>query len=286
VDDLASKLVEIRLSITHPQNTNKVFVLLEGKTDIKLFRKLFSRDCVDTTALNGKSKLVQALEILVAEGYLQVIGIKDADFDHLDNTPQNNNLFVTDYHDMEIEMIESNALDSVIHEFSSENCHNLFLNNMKGIIYDVAENIGYTRWIHEIENNENGRYILRFEGLNYNDFIDVKSCDLKFDLDLFLTNIITHSTNCPLSKEDLIHKIDALKVYSVNKRQLCNGHDLTKLISMIFSTRENSDKRNINQEKIEEAFRLSFHFDDFKQTNLFQNLNLWCQTNDYQIFCT
>ena len=105
-------------------------------------------------------------------------------------------------------------------------------------------------------------------------------------MDLFLTNIITHSTNCPLSKEDLIHKIDALKVYSVNKRQLCNGHDLTKLISMIFSTRENSDKRNINQEKIEEAFRLSFHFDDFKQTNLFQNLNLWCQTNDYQIFCT
>ena len=55
---------------------------------------------------------------------------------------------------------------------------------------------------------------------------------------------------------------------------------------MIFSTRENSDKRNINQEKIEEAFRLSFHFDDFKQTNLFQNLNSWCQTNDYQIFCT
>ena len=286
VDNLVTKLVEIRLLISHPQNKDKVFVLLEGRTDIKLFRKLFSSDCVDINELNGKPKLVEALETLLAEDNLQVIGIKDADFEYLDNTPQINNLFVTDYHDMEIEMIESQALNSVIHEHSSENCHNSFLNNMKGNIYSIAENIGYTRWINEIENNQNGQYILRFKGLNFNDFIEVKSCNLEFNLDYFLESLLAHSIDCPMDKNDLIQKINELKEYSADKRQLCNGHDLTQLISMFFSSRENRDRGNINQDKIEEGLRLSYHFDDFKQTHLFQNLTSWSQTNNKQIFCT
>ena len=31
------KLTELRLAISHPNNKRMVFVLLEGKTDIKLF---------------------------------------------------------------------------------------------------------------------------------------------------------------------------------------------------------------------------------------------------------
>ena len=285
-DNLVTKLVEIRLLISHPQNKDKVFVLLEGRTDIKLFRKLFSSASVDINELNGKPKLVEALETLLAEGNLQVIGITDADFDHLDNTPQINNLFVTDYHDMEIEMIESKALESIIHEFSSEKCHDSLLDNMKEIIYSIAENIGYTRWINETENNLNGQYVLRFKGLKFKDFIEVKTCNIEFNLDSFLTSLLTHSTDCPIDKNDLIQKINELKEHSADKRQLCNGHDLTQLISMFFSTRENRERGNINQDKIEEGLRLSYHFDDFKQSNLFRNLTSWCQTNNQKIFCT
>ena len=169
--NLETKLVEIRLSIKYPQNKDKVFVLLEGKTDIKLFRKIFSNNYTDTSSLNGKDKVMEALQTLHSENFTQVIGIKDADFEYLENAPSIDNLFITDYHDMEIEMIESNALNSIINEFSSNECHTSLLSNLKDNIYNISLEIGYARWYNEKEKTKNGNHILRFEGLNFNNFI-------------------------------------------------------------------------------------------------------------------
>ena len=80
---LAQKLTEIRLSITHPNNVNKAFILLEGDSDIKLFRSLFLDSSTDTTKLDGKDMAINALVELNKEYSSKVVAIVDADFDHL-----------------------------------------------------------------------------------------------------------------------------------------------------------------------------------------------------------
>lgn len=280
--NLKAKLVEIRLSIKHPQNKDKVFILLEGKTDIKLFRKIFSNDYTDTSSLEGKGKVVEALQTLHNESFTQVIGVKDADFEHLENTPTIDNLFITDCHDMEIEMIESNALNAVIHEFSSissDGCYDLFLNNLKNNIYDISVEIGYARW-----HNEREKAKIKFKGLDFNKFIEVEKCKINFKMNNFLDSLLQHSPSTSTSNSELKHGINKLKVMSQDKLQISNGHDVTKLISMLFSIKDNSDKRNTNQEKIEESLRLSYKIEYFKNTKLFDRLDNWANSNSRKLF--
>lgn len=282
--ELEIKLSEIRLSIKHHANSDKVFILLEGKTDIKLFRNIFSYSYTDTTELKGKSKLKTALDILTSEGYLNIIGIKDADFDHLETPNYPNNLFMTDYHDMEVQMIESNAFNSVINEYAISDIYPTLITNLNNIIYNIAISIGYIRWFNEKEYERVGSRVLNFNGLNFNNFITIQRANLIFDIDNFLDTLLSHSNNTYLTTQNLKYEITRLQNISTDKLQVSTGHDLAKLISMLFSIIENSDKINVNQNKIEEALRLSYTIEYFKNTNLFQNLNNWANTNNYRLF--
>jgi len=285
-NQLNTKLNEIRLSKNHPSVKDKVFVLLEGKTDIKLFRNIFNPNKTYITQINGKEKLKQTLEILEDEGYSKIFGIKDSDFDNLENiTYENINLFITDYADMEIHMIESSAFESLINEFSKQDCYETFVSGLKNKLYHQALILGYLRWFNEKEFKTNGNYKLRFKGLKFNNFIEVSLCDILIDKDKFFSEILKYSKS-NLTINDLKEIINNLKTKSDDSKQICNGHDITKLLAHLFNHKGNSDKTNIKQERIEEALRLSYNFNDFKQTKLYSDLNSWQQNNNVLIFKT
>ena len=285
-EELTTKLNELRMSKNHPLMKNKVFILLEGKTDIKLFRNIFNHQTTYIEQIKGKEKVIEALEILQEEGFIKIFGIKDSDFDNLENIVYGNiNLFLTDYADMEIQMIESSAFESLINEFSHQDCYDNFLNNLKNKLYNEALNIGYLRWYNEKEFRENSSYLLRFRGLKFKEFTEVSKCNIIINVENFFTEIINHS-NSDLNNSGLILIINDLKSYSNDYLQICNGHDITTLLAYIFNHKDNSDKSNINQDRIEEALRLSYSFDDFRQTSLYNNLNNWQQEYNIQIFKT
>ena len=277
---LDSKLSEIRLSIKHPSNENKVFILLEGSTDIKLFRKFFAKDYTDTTGLDGKEKVIQALEKLIAEGYTKIIGIKDADFDHLLSIqPANNNLFITDLHDMEIQMIESNALDSLIAEYGNSSMESL---DMKEKIYQIALVIGCARYFDEKKKQEGQERDLAFDSLKFQNFIQLNNQQLLlFDEARFLSELISESKKRKLSleltNEKLKSEIESIKSETYNQQQMCSGHDLTKLLGLLFFN-------NPNGNEIEKALRLSYSLENFQITALYRNLNVWASKNNKPLF--
>ena len=79
------KLNELRLDITHPKSKGKVFVCLEGESDVKLFRKFFNLEkCKVERIPGGKFKLEECVTSLIAV-YRLIFGIRDADFLHLEN---------------------------------------------------------------------------------------------------------------------------------------------------------------------------------------------------------
>mgnify|MGYP003521747344 CR=1 FL=1 len=59
--------------------------------------------------------------------------------------PNSKNLFLTDYHDFEIEMIESISFTDIVNENSNDECHANYLVNLKDNIYSIALIIGYLR---------------------------------------------------------------------------------------------------------------------------------------------
>ncbi len=276
-NQLNTKLNEIRLSKNHPSKKDKVFVLLEGKTDINLFRNIFNTNKTYMTQINGKEKLKQALEILQDEGYSTIFGIKDSDFDNLENiTYENINLFTTDYADIEIHMIESSAFESIINEFASENCCKLFSDDLKEKLYNETINIGYIRWFNErLSKNIN------FKRLKYENFINKFECNITIDSNKLINEIINISD---LNKNETVREIGKLKSISDDYLQICNGHDITKLLAYLFNYQGNSDKTNVKQERIEEALRVAYNFNDFKKTRLYNNLNIWQQQYNIQIF--
>lgn len=275
---LDSKLSEIRLSIKHPSNKNKVFILLEGSTDIKLFRKFFAKEYTDTTGLDGKEKVIQALEKLIAEGFTKIIGIKDADFDYLLNIPPSTNLFITDLHDMEIQMIESSALDALLVEYGKINIET---HEIKEKIYPIALTIGCTRFFDEKKKHTGQERDLCFDSLKFQSFVHASNEQLIFDETKFLSELLSESTK---RKPSLELTIDALKeeiksIQSENPdlKQICSGHDLTKLLGLLLLKTPNGNE-------MEKALRLACHFNNFQATTLYTNLCSWASRYHMRLF--
>jgi len=274
-NELSSKLVAIRLILKHPSNKEKVLVLLEGETDIRLFKKLFDLNCVEVESLNGNKKVIQALQKLQEEGYRQVIGVKDADFDHLEETQRIENLFITDYHDMEVSMIESKALESLIFEYAHTQSDRLAF--LKQEVYNIAINIGYLRWF----NHKQGNNTLLFEGLNFGSFIQQGSTGVDFNQESFLKTLLEHSrnknANLLLTPQSLQETIEDLQRLSMDKLQISCGHDVTKLIAKYLL-------KNFNGNEIEKALRVAYSMEYFKNSQLYHSLWQWSQNNNKKLF--
>ena len=112
------KLNELRMDLPNPNNRGKTLVLVEGDSDIRLFRKLFDADhCKVENIPGGKFKLEDCVEELI-RSYPLVIGIRDADFEHLKSSSYSkSNMFLTDYHDIEVTML---AQKEILHAFLFE----------------------------------------------------------------------------------------------------------------------------------------------------------------------
>ena len=68
------KLNELRLDIIHPKSKGKVFVCVEGESDVRLFRKFFNLDhCKVECIPGGKFKLEECVIELV-KVYQLIIG--------------------------------------------------------------------------------------------------------------------------------------------------------------------------------------------------------------------
>lgn len=166
----SDKLTELRMDMKHDKNIGRVFVLVEGDSDVRLYQKIFRQNtCKIEGVPGGKEQLAIVLRELNTV-FTLVFGIRDADFLHLEaKSSPLSNLFLTDYHDLEIMLINSDtAFSAVVYEFvpveKQENHADLrkkFLNALKFL--------SYLRWYNEMNNGE-----LNFKGLNLGDIFDVK----------------------------------------------------------------------------------------------------------------
>jgi hypothetical protein len=155
----------IRLDWNSPIGKDLVFVLVEGDDDCKIYPKFFQKDkCRIEQVHGGYSQLETAIEKL--QQYAdRVIGIRDVDFCHItQNYIQYQNLFYTDCHDIEMTMIQNDAVfENILYEYSLQ----VESVKIKENILLESSFVGYVRYFNEIYN-----YSINFEGVAFGGIVE------------------------------------------------------------------------------------------------------------------
>lgn len=271
--DSNDKKNEIRLLFRHPLYKNKVIVIVEGKSDINLFRGLLNTQHVKLESFDGKEPLLSAMIELNSEYENRIFAICDADYIHVEGEENNyeaHSVFLTDHHDAEIMLINSCALEMYIDEYSSSETIEFLKSSLFEIAMEAAYSIGLIRWLNYQEDLG-----LRFEGINFRSFVDIKQREISINEDDLVQEVLRVSTNLAhhVTADYLIDSIRRLRDENKCCLQINCGHDVTKIISMVYQKNWASQDTNMNQRKVESALRIGFRVDEFIQTQLFIKLN-------------
>jgi hypothetical protein len=248
VNGIVGKVLEFH---QHDLRNNCVCILVEDLNDKRIFMDFFNERLAEFFDCNGRENLQKSLEILLVK-VKNVIGIRDADFCHLEKVcPHVKNLFFTDFHDIEMSILNfSEVRRKIFVGF-------LALNDMNVIwesVLQLASFMGYIRWYNE--KNDCG---ISFRGLFSNDGINASQNDHQAIIDRLNAQAKNKITE------------DMISVFIGNNKtddvfNLCNGHDVSTLLSLAVKT---------NEREFEAALYASFHSHLFAQTKLFQNILEW-----------
>lgn len=266
------KINAIRLQLRHPSGSEKVWILTEGESDQKLFSGLIdSKNARVEWVHGGLASLCKAVETLSKETK-QVIGIRDADFLHLENKSESiPSLYLTDYHDAEMMMIASDkTMASLIAEYLDVDKY-----QPKTLREEILQSIaflGYVRWY-----NHQQEVRLNFDGLALSKFIDANTLSVQVEVCL-------HEIHVRSSGKRITIKVDvirSLQAGEVDLLQLCNGHDFGKVLALFVTKRST---QGISEREVGKALRLSYTKEEFQKTTLFKSLKAWENRSNYALF--
>ncbi|QXU39999.1 DUF4435 domain-containing protein [Pedobacter sp. D749] len=269
------KLIELRLDIKHPNNHNITYVLVEGETDIRFFKKFFNVETSKVESVpGGKLKVEDCTEELLKIRD-RVIGIRDSDFINLfPKTNPKTNIFFSDWHDIEILMIyDDEVFSSILFEFTSiasDKHSDIRLNLLKSI-----REISLLKWLNEIEDLR-----LDFDSTSFHILISFKT--FQIDFDTYFDRLIKKSINAKIKDLEIVKsKIFALQIKNPDFFQLTNGHDFLKTLAHFF--REEFKHNGITDNLLGSICRLKFTADMFKKTQLRNEILKWSEMNKCQI---
>jgi len=252
-------------------NPGAAICIVEGADDKKFFKKIFDTSRCQFVVANGWEMAEALLDVLEQAGELGVLAIIDADFRRLDNIqPESPNLFLTDYHDLEISLVDSDAFEKLVAETCDMDSHpHPPPNELRAKLLKAAAPLGYLRW-HSLRAGLN----LTFAGISYSDFVDKDTLEID---EMAMARVVKNkSQRHDLRELDLVAASTTLMVPSHDLRLVCRGHDVTQIFSIglrkLFSRRTPSD---VTADRLEMVLRAAYSIVHFAASALCDALRRW-----------
>ncbi|EOC0014112.1 DUF4435 domain-containing protein [Cronobacter sakazakii] len=267
-------LSSMRLLLRNEMNRKSILIVVEGISDIRFFNayRLDNRLIYESPE-NGKREVITAVEELRQAGNDAVYGICDADFDGLCGINYQG-IFYTDAHDLEMMLVKGGVVDKFIMMHTDRTLiqgdkAELFCNELKINLICACYRIGLLKWYNYL--NRSG---LNFKGMNYRAFININGTSVVVDDKSFIQHVISRSNayRGGLSITDLHNEMRKLELMSPDYFLICNGHDFTSILKMMYETNV-SVKRNMRLDEIESYLRMSYDQPTFKTTKLHTSLS-------------
>ena len=268
------KVMDIRLSLCSDAGSKIIWILVEGEDDCKLYPNFFDETKARVEFVNGgKEQMIIALNTLTKETE-QVIGVQDADFAHLEKKyPPVTNLFLTDYHDIEITMLNfDEVLGNLFTEYRMQDKKNTVWQN----VLHEASYVGYVRWYNDTMkySDENFKGI-NFAGIRYGHLICLDDCKITLNKQQFFEEI-----NRRTNRKEQVTSADIEKFIALHKTEdllnLCNGHDVAKMLSLCIGSQ-------VSHTELCRHIRLSFQIIHFEKTTLYAQIDNWQKNHGYKI---
>jgi 5S rRNA maturation endonuclease (ribonuclease M5) len=260
-------------------NDDLIFILVEGDTDKRFFKKIFDTSKVSIEITFGKQNLLEVIELLHQNKLgrqVSFFAIKDADFDRINQKAEVKNLYLTDASDTETTILNSLAFNSILSEYGQD--EKIEGKNIVEILLNSAKILGSLRLINEREGLN-----LKFNELCFSKFVNKPN--LKIDVDEMIKTVFNNSKRQDLKIEDFKEKINQILSKNHDLLQLCNGHDLVELLSIsLTKLLGNKGQQDVKIETLESSLRISYRFKDFKLTKLCASIIEWEKENNKQVF--
>lgn len=274
--DEYSTINTIRLELRHPAGKKYLWILVEGITDQKLYTKLIDGNNTKVEMVHGGvESLRKALSILILETK-QILGIRDADFLHLDEKQETIDcLFLTDTHDGEMMLLSCDtAFESIVAEYLP--LKRAYFRDFRRELLASLVFLGGIRWLN---NNEDLK--LNFSGIDLDKFYN--AIELTLNKMMCIQEIEARSSNKIRSLQ--ADEVD-LKIADISDHyNLCNGHDFEKAFAHHVKSQTVGTK-NLKDADIGKALRIAYRKEDFTSTNLYKHLKNWETQTGQILFST
>jgi len=253
------------------------FLLVEGESDFYTLIPFLLAAFCEILVCHAKLKVLAAVSGLDRTREAGFLAIVDADFDHIEGrASQSPNCILTEFHDLEVILLCSSALDKVLRERASSDKLRAFEEEAGGpirdVLFDRVQPLGRLRLA-----NERGGWGLRFDGLNYSGYFDRDS--LSVDLDRMIQAVVQRSSTGHRLGQ-VRSDFDAQVSEAHDLRLLCTGHDVVAVIGIALRKAiGTAPAQEVAPEALERELRLAFDREAFLTTQIYTALRDWEHSN-------
>ncbi|MDD0816430.1 hypothetical protein PSQ39_17455 [Curvibacter sp. HBC28] len=275
-----------------------VYILLEGIKDVRLYSRFFDEKSTRIRQTYGKYKQREVYRILTERNFASKLGVRDSDFLKVRGNAKfdlnySDDIFITDGHDSEVMILNSDALSKYLLAVSSEekieNFEKKIGSDIRTYIFKLAEPMGYLRYA-----NKKFKLGLSFkpeypEGnkIKFKKFICEKNL-IYLGHEQMVRAVCDYSKNRGQqvsSCEEIIRKLVEVSDLKIPLSDLVNGHDLSEILSLILVKGLKSESNLARgQDVVESALALSYELRYFKKSTLFVNIQKWANASGLEIF--
>jgi hypothetical protein len=248
--------------LVHPGS----FLLVEGDDDFKFWSSHRATSC-ELIIASGKPNLLGAIERLDRRQFAGALGVVDADFDRLVDSPYlSDNIVCTDGHDLEGLLLRSHALEKTLAELGQPNKLHRFEENgtsVRQALLDRGLIFGRLRWLNQYKNI----------GLDFTDFRPDRFVDRatwRVDEDR-LFQVAADKMGVTVAKL----KVSLAELEVLDPWQACQGHDLVVLLTLGLRKVLGSLKKNHGTDYVAAMLRTGFEHIWLTDTRLHKSMIAW-----------
>ena len=274
------------------------YMFVEGVSDECFWKKFISRDAILIQQVNGWENVVECVREFNEEALSsKCIGIIDSDFENLFPYKSicENNIFLTDDHDIEMMMYHSVAFESSILAIDKKNKLKNSSNDILASVLQITDRIGNLK----MYSMRNGAGLLfkriskkthEIELPQYESLIDSKGNYLgNKQLISYIKTFSRNNSNNPksisvLNEHKIETEIELLQNQKLDSFQLSNGHDITYLLPYILRRKYGLILNDVNEGTIMIALLSAYNEGLLMKTKLYQAMKEWADFNKTNIF--
>ncbi|QAU49096.1 DUF4435 domain-containing protein [Bradyrhizobium guangzhouense] len=273
-EDITPEALAAEVLFLRTQTPESSIVLLEGDSDVRLFEGLLEVDISNLVNCFGKENVLLTIDLVDQSGLRGVLAIVDADFAAiLETTFTSPNIVQSDFHDFEVVLFNSSALDRLLIEDGSKDKIKKLqqTTTVRAFLIHACSQLGCLR-LYSQKTNAN----LKFKGLKYR-FLGRK---LEIDLDEIVKEVFDHS-NKHTGLDEAKAFITNFTFAEVDLNHLVCGHDLIAALGVALQSVIGSRNAvHCSVPELESKLRLGFSREDFSKTKVYAEIRAWEQRND------